>query len=119
MLCWTARLVTLIARVYFVFKVVYASSHCTWSPDTCRYYLCKQHQTERRISKCCRVLLWRFRLRRPRPSVGQCRKTRGNDPKLQAKLGPCPSQTSQGLNIFWFYICTLTLHFLPLESIQG
>lgn len=52
MLCWTACLVTLIARVYFGFKVVYASYHCSWSPDTPRYYLCKQHQAERRTWKC-------------------------------------------------------------------
>lgn len=52
MLCWTACLVTLIARVYFGFKVVYASYHCSWSPDTPRYYLRKQHQAERRTWKC-------------------------------------------------------------------
>lgn len=72
MLCWTARLVTLIARVYFVVKVVYVRYHCSWSPDAPRYYLCKQHRAEQlHLEMCCRVLHWRFRMRTPTPSMGQ------------------------------------------------
>lgn len=45
-MCWTARLVALIARVYFVFLVVYSSYHCPGSPDVPRYHLCKKHQAQ-------------------------------------------------------------------------
>lgn len=99
------------SRVYFVFQVVYSSYHCPESPDAPRYHLCKKHQAQELcLTTCCQVLLWGFRMRSLRPSMGQSNlgKSRRNDPKLQAELGPHPNQTSQELCWFIFtFVCWL------------